>query len=86
MQKISSFQYVVAEPTTKFIHPRQEIIADMVTEINESRKDTNYKQVTFQQINGMLRRYKGWDLQLFHRAFRDAKTPSAFFFWKLKQK
>lgn len=83
MQSISQFSFSPAQETS-YTSKRQEIVADILSTINKSREGTEYKPATFQQINGMLRNVKGWDLDIFYRAFKDAKNPSAFFFWKIK--
>ena len=85
MKQISSFQFI-QPPKSKYSSKRQEIISDIISTINKGREGTDFNEVTFAQINGMLRDTKGWDLDIFYSQFKEAKHPSSFFFWKLKQK
>lgn len=71
----------------RYVNQRQEVVQQFVDQINQERKGTKYKQVTWPQINGQLRHFKYMsDLKRFYNECNNGNCFSSLFWWKLKQK
>jgi hypothetical protein len=65
-----------------------EYLEKLLNILNESRKDTKYKPITYPRLNMMLKKLgkskKNWDRNIFIGSVLDAPNPSKYFWWKFK--
>ena len=91
IKKESDFQSVstpidlkIGNKTTDAPHERADLINQFVEKINSTIKPP-FKEVTFKQINGQLKKLKEGDLYRLLKECDNGKNFGALFWWRLKQ-
>lgn len=68
---------------------QDEYLNKLLAVLNESRKDTKYKPLTFARLNMLLQKLgkskKNWSRDIFIGNVLDARNPSKFFWYSLKK-